>query len=53
MGWLTPPPPVDRQNHGWMDRQVSKHYLPHPSDAGGNNDLIYLTFAFDYLTILN
>ena len=22
------PPPVDRQNHGWMDRHVSKHYLP-------------------------
>ena len=30
VSWLTPPPapPVDRQNHGWMDRHVSKNYLP-------------------------
>ena len=26
--WDTGTPPVDRQIDGWMDRRVSKHYLP-------------------------
>ena len=33
MGYIPPPPPP----HPWTERHLWKQYLPHPSDAGGNN----------------